>query len=160
MNYMVNAMREIAFRTAVLAGKDEDNRDVTNALQQVKYQGIATHSLYVSDWWYMTGAAVLSVVSVVVVGLTFYGWWELGHDVSLSPLDIARAFDSPLLKHDSPGLAGLQRVQYGKEIAVERDAASKEIGGQYADRETGRRRLVLGLTGTVKRPSAGEVIIR
>ncbi|KAF2130903.1 hypothetical protein P153DRAFT_287946 [Dothidotthia symphoricarpi CBS 119687] len=157
MDYMLDTMREIAFRTSVRAGKDQDSYNVTNAEQKVAYTGTATRSVYVTDFGYMAGAAAVSILSVLAVGLTFYGWWELGNNVSLSPLDIARAFDAPLLKLESPGLVGMQRVQYGKEISGEEDAQAKEIGGQYS--ETGRRRLVMGLTGTVKRPSAGEVVV-
>jgi hypothetical protein len=27
---------------------------------------------------------------------TFYGWWELGRNVSLSPIEIAKAFNAPI----------------------------------------------------------------
>jgi hypothetical protein len=36
-------------------------------------------------------AAILAVVP------TFYGWWRLGRDVNLDPIETARAFDAPVL---------------------------------------------------------------
>jgi hypothetical protein len=126
---MFNTIREMAFCTAVRAGKDDPvstsryNSSViinTEAEQEVEYNGYVRRSIFVTDFQYMFVVAIISLSSIGAVALTFYGWWELGRQVSLSPLEIATAFDAPLLKpvgsnmglHHSKALgpAGMQPV--------------------------------------------------
>ena len=73
MSDMLDGIREIAFRTAIRAGRDEPNNE-TDAQQTVKYVGEATRSIYVTDFRYMLGAAALSVASVLASSLLFWGW--------------------------------------------------------------------------------------
>jgi hypothetical protein len=37
---------------------------------------------------------------------TYWGWWRLGREVSMSPLEIARAFGAPLLETADPNATG------------------------------------------------------
>jgi hypothetical protein len=37
---------------------------------------------------------------------TYWGWWRLGQDVCMSPLEIARAFGAPLLESADPNATG------------------------------------------------------
>ncbi|KAI8932157.1 hypothetical protein NX059_011040 [Plenodomus lindquistii] len=127
LDTILDTMRELAFR--VQAGKNSSLDNITNAVQQVEYRGTATRSIYVTDFRYMAIAASLSTLGLLAVGSTFYGWWELGRDFSLSPLDIAKAFDAPLLQDfDSStrfsgsrdlGDLGSRRVRYGEELVTE-----------------------------------------
>ncbi|KAH7070204.1 hypothetical protein FB567DRAFT_564734 [Paraphoma chrysanthemicola] len=159
MNGMLDTMREIAFRTAVRAGKDYAN--VTNSTQDVQYTGRSTHSIYNTDFRYMAAAVVVSILSVIAISITFYGWWELGRTVSLSPLEIAKAFDAPLLAHIGSNLdlshnkhlgpIATRRVRYGAKIN-EQDYSTQYTGGQGHQ----RRRLVMGVAGEVRTPTAGE----
>jgi hypothetical protein len=105
----------------------------------------------------MVAAAIISLSSIVAVALTFYGWWELGRQVSLSPLKIAKAFDAPLLRfvgsniglHHSKilGPAGMQRVQYGEK--------ANEEDGESAN--TDSKKLIMGLLGNAEKPTKGEM---
>jgi hypothetical protein len=95
MPTMLNGIREIAFRASVRAGKD--NSTATDALQVVPYTGLESRTIYVTNKIYMAFAAAVSTLSLVAVAATFYGWWELGREMSMSPLEIAKAFDAPLL---------------------------------------------------------------
>ncbi|KAF2027386.1 hypothetical protein EK21DRAFT_72062 [Setomelanomma holmii] len=159
MDGMLDTMREIAFRTAVRAAKDYAN--ITNSTQEVQYSGLATHSIYDTDFRYMAGAIVVSVLSVIAIGVTFYGWWDLGRTVSLSPLEIAKAFDAPLLaqvgsnldlSHNKHlGAIATARVRYGAKIN-EQDYSTQYASGQIHQ----RRRLVMGVAGEVRSPTAKE----
>jgi hypothetical protein len=159
MDVMLDAMREIAFRTSVRAGRDLAN--VTDAKQQVEYHGWATHSIYVTDYRYMAAAMVLGIASVLAIGQTFYGWWELGRTVSLSPLEIAKAFNAPLLAQVGSnfdlsntkqlGPLATARVQYGEKL----NEQAYTTGYVGEGMEPHGRRLVLSLAGEVKRPVAG-----
>lgn len=162
MDNMLDAMREIAFRTSVRAGMDYGN--ITNATyrQEIECHGSAKHSIYITDFRYMAAAALVSILGIFFVGLTLYGWWELGRVVSLSPLEIAKAFDAPLLAHAGSnvdlsdnknlGLVGTTRVQYGG--YVNEDISVQENREESTDVQ--RRKLVMGLSGKVKKPIAGE----
>jgi hypothetical protein len=161
MDNMLDKFREIAFRTSVRAGKDRAN--VTDAQQSVTYNGLATHSIYVTDFRYMVAAAIISVASVLAISLTFHGWWQLGRSASLSPLEIAKAFDAPLLSqvgsninlsdNKNLGLTAAARVQYGVK-ADEQAYTTQYAGGQMNHQ---RRRLVMGPAGQVGRPNAGDI---
>lgn len=37
---------------------------------------------------------------------TYWGWWRLGRQVSMSPLEIARAFNAPILQDADPNATG------------------------------------------------------
>lgn len=43
------------------------------------------------------GAAVMGVCLVVVVS-TFYEWWKIRRPITMSPIEIAKAFNAPVLK--------------------------------------------------------------
>jgi hypothetical protein len=157
MDSMLDKMREIAFRTAVRAGSDlGDVREVASI-------GSSTRPIYVTDFRYMAAATVLSIASILAISLTFYGWWELGRSVSLGPLDIAKAFDAPLLAQLGSNMDLAQTrnlgpvadvvVQYG-EMLHERATTTQYVAGTG---EHGRRRLVMGLVGDVQKPVAGVV---
>jgi len=132
MDQMLDALREITFRTAVHAGKDTSTHNVTNAVQSVEYRGYQLQSIYITDPKYMVAAAILSVLSIIAVGATFYRWWELGRPFSMGPLELASAFEAPLLR-----------------------AASEDAGLD----DNVHRRLVLGLATDVQRPRKDTMYI-
>jgi hypothetical protein len=80
----------------------------------------------------MVAAAILSVLSIIAVGATFYRWWELGRPFSMGPLELASAFEAPLLR-----------------------AASEDAGLD----DNVHRRLVLGLATDVQRPRKDTMYI-
>ncbi|RYN58159.1 hypothetical protein AA0114_g2009 [Alternaria tenuissima] len=132
MDQMLDALREITFRTAVHAGKDTSTHNVTNAVQSVEYRGYQLQSIYITDPKYMVAAAILSVLSIIAVDATFYRWWELGRPFSMGPLELASAFEAPLLR-----------------------AASEDAGLD----DNVHRRLVLGLATDVQRPRKDTMYI-
>ena len=104
----------------------------------------------------MVAAAILSVLSIIAVGATFYGWWKLGRPFSMGPLELASAFEAPLLKaagknagsddNTYQGTAREPRVQFGEKVV---DDDRQFLSG------TANRRLVLGLATDVQRPRKG-----
>lgn len=115
---MINAIRELAFRTSLRAADD----NATLLQSGVPFVGSLTHPIYVTDFRYMVGAALLGLLGILAICPTFYGWWKLGREVSWSPLEIAKAFDAPLLRDvDSNATADQlvrqldrKRVRYGE----------------------------------------------
>ncbi|KAI8935042.1 hypothetical protein NX059_008706 [Plenodomus lindquistii] len=158
MDRMLDIMREIAFRAAVAVGKDKSVHNVTNAPQRVEYQGSQIRSIYVTEFRYMVAAAILSLCSVFAVGATFYGWWELGRPFSMSPLELAKAFDAPVLKTvgEDAGLYSSktqsavleQRIQYGEKVA--KNLRPSTLGSESP-------RLVFAMATDVLRPRVGAI---
>lgn len=79
---------------------------------------IPTHLFYT----HKTDHYRLAVVCTLMILPTFYGYWQLGRPVTLGPLEIAYAFQAPLLSSTSPAAGnvdtlihevGARKVQYG-----------------------------------------------
>jgi hypothetical protein len=95
-DYMINQLRQIAFRTSLQAAKD--NLTATNATQTVQYVGSSSETVYKTNFNVVAVAAALNLLAVLAIIPTYRGWWAMGRRFSLSPLEIARAFDAPLLR--------------------------------------------------------------
>lgn len=128
-------MREIAFRTAVAAANETDMNKlffntshieeglqlIQNHTQNVQYTGHESRTLYNTNFVYVFCAIAVSLLGVVAIAPLYRGWWELGRAVSLNPLEIAKAFDAPILervnwnatKQQISDQAVIKRVRYG-----------------------------------------------
>jgi hypothetical protein len=93
--YMLNQLRQITFRMALQAAKDIATS--SNATQTAAYIGSNTQTIFSTNYYLVAAAAALNILAVVAILPTYYGWWALGRECSLSPLEIARAFNAPLL---------------------------------------------------------------
>ena len=78
---------------------------------------------YRSRWPYLYGALASTLVCILCVSPSYWGFWELGREVSLSPFEIAAAMGTPMLgsSHGDSGhvnqvlrTAGSRRIQYGR----------------------------------------------
>lgn len=95
-DYMLNQLRQIAFRISLQAAKDDPK--ASNATQTVTYTGKSTPTIFTTHFSLIAIAAALNILAVVAILPTYHGWWALKRKSSLSPLETARAFDAPLLK--------------------------------------------------------------
>jgi hypothetical protein len=87
---IIDGIRELIFRTAIAA---------TNTTTQQIFPATDTVALtvYVSHYGYLAAALIVMFLGVCLVFPIFVGWWQLGRKVSLSPMEIANAFEAPLL---------------------------------------------------------------
>lgn len=97
MEDMISAIRELAFRAAIRHGESTDA--AANATQSLPFVGTEARALYAIRRSYMIIAAALGAIPAIIVAFTLRGWWLLGRDVSSSPLELAHAFDAPLMRH-------------------------------------------------------------
>lgn len=51
---------------------------------------------------WLAGAFLVIVMTSLSILPTYWGWWRLGRPVSMSPLEIAKAFDAPLMREADP----------------------------------------------------------
>jgi hypothetical protein len=83
---------------------------------------------YKTNWWF-GGAAMINVfVCILCVLPSYWGFWQLGRNVTLGPVEIASAFQAPILQHDITSTAGGVK-QLVKEIG-DRPVRYGEVEGQ------------------------------
>lgn len=78
-------------------------------------------TVYKSQYHYFAAALIPMLVTTTSILPTFYGWWQLGRPMTLSPIEIAKAFDSKILKEAESNstvegtleVLGHRKIQYG-----------------------------------------------
>lgn len=90
MQELLAAARELMFRTAIAAANG------TN-IQTVSAQQITRAAVYESHYAYMVGALAITLLAMLLVLPSFHGYWQLGRQVSMSPLEIGKAFGAESL---------------------------------------------------------------
>ncbi|KAF2483167.1 hypothetical protein BDY17DRAFT_142652 [Neohortaea acidophila] len=105
-------------------------------------------SVYHTTYYWFLGAALIELSCIAVVALTYWGWWRMGRPVSLSPLEIAKAFRSPLL-------AEYNSNSTGRELAAEAGEVSLKYGVLVDDKSDGQTQLAFGDPALVSQPVKG-----
>lgn len=98
---ILNTYRELTLRLAIrdaidrseaanAAGNSEEKSEV---FQTVKYtRSFQIQAEYAADIPKLIWAGVISLLGPLAASFLFYGFWELGRDFSMSPLELADAF--------------------------------------------------------------------
>jgi len=90
-------------------------------LQRIEVQQATKQVVYRSQYVFLAFAVTMTVSTMAcVLGLSF-GWWHLGREVSLSPIEIAKAFAAPSLQIANSNVSvstilkelGGERLSYG-----------------------------------------------
>jgi hypothetical protein len=104
-NDILSAFNEILFRTSIHAASPATVVNLTlhpldsglSLYQQVNVQQNSTHNVFrviESALWTAVAVTCLGVAAILP---TLWGWWEIGTEVSMDPIETAKAFGSPLL---------------------------------------------------------------
>lgn len=124
---MVRAVHDIAFRSAIAA---------VNSTTPVKsYPAVQVRSVnrYKANWAYLAASLAVTIIGVAMIVPSFYGWWQLGRKVSLNPIEMAEAFNAPVLQQQDVvhkdadhllELVGDRKVKY---VPVEYAAQGDEV---------------------------------
>ena len=88
--YVLDSMHDFLFRASLQASTDAD-------IQTFGVQRSYLQLTFQSKYHYLI--AVLAFMLVALLGLLFqvWAWWELGWNVSMSPIETAKAFGAPTL---------------------------------------------------------------
>ncbi|KAH6954444.1 hypothetical protein DER45DRAFT_570478 [Fusarium avenaceum] len=148
MDDIIELTRDLGFRASLQYAKYN-----TTDKQNVEYDSGTTTLVYVTDYNKMWIAVAVSLVGIFSVLPTFWGWWELGRDVSLNPLEIANAFgtvgdESHLMRNVDPN----QNV--GGIVNAVNDIGPVRYGAW--EMSDGVVRLGFAGAGLVRNPSKGE----
>ena len=174
---ILNALHEIMFRTALKAASEADSVFVQNAQgdrtfatkQSVHATQTRVQNVFLSHYGYLSAALAVMTLGVLSVVPTFQGWWKLGRPMTLSPLEMAKAFNAPLLNGQlSRSNADVDRlmrdvgdrpVRYGETVGLvpayydgAQGSEMANIGGTAA---AAGRRLEMAHPNTVLRPRKG-----
>ncbi|KAF1962682.1 hypothetical protein CC80DRAFT_588213 [Byssothecium circinans] len=113
--------------------------------------------VYKVSYPFLGGAIAVIFLAVVLVVPLFHGFWRLGRQTSIGPLEMATALGAPLLTTTVSSTngtaseimksAGTQRVRYG-------ECNTDTLPGED-DGEIGQRRLQFGRADQVDRPTSG-----
>jgi hypothetical protein len=79
------------FRTAVAAAN-------STSIQYVQANQTSTRPIYESHYVFLAIATIVTGIAIACVSLTFHGYWQLGRKFSMSPIEIATAFNAPMLR--------------------------------------------------------------
>jgi hypothetical protein len=146
----------------------DDYKTLTSNWTQVAhFDGESLQTVYKANWWFVGVAVFLSFISILSLTLLFWGWWELGRDVSLNPLEIAMAFDSSLLKTVNSNsrrsqllrTVGSQKIKYGVETF---DFVEEALEPRTESSDSILKRLCMNLNDSYKEngvtaPKSGDV---
>ncbi|KAH7358536.1 hypothetical protein B0T11DRAFT_284652 [Plectosphaerella cucumerina] len=134
------------FTTDVTGGsnKEPDPRPVMEvALRKLKTQPSPMQRVHVlqtrqvavfkANTVYAVVAVGISLTATVLISLLFGGWRRLGRRFSASPLEVAKAFDAPLLRRAGSNIPGGEiskyhgdvKVRYGEVVEEELEAADE-----------------------------------
>jgi hypothetical protein len=90
---ITNALNSVAFRAASIAGWDR-NETYLQTFNAVQTQPMV---VYHSEYGFLAAAILVLLIALFAVSSTLYGFWQIGHDTSLSPLETAQALNAPIL---------------------------------------------------------------
>jgi hypothetical protein len=126
-----------AIATTHVMPYDLEGNSITNCQPEVAYPNLTlvnrtleqhatmarsyTETVYQTQVGWVAGAFILIMLACLSIIPTYWGWWNLGRPVTMSPLEIAKAFDAPLLRPTDPNgtaadhirVVGDMRLRYG-----------------------------------------------
>lgn len=148
MNDIIETARELAFR-ASLQYASETPTDT----EDVQYTSITFDLIYVTDYSKLWVAVAVSFIGLVSALPVFWGWWQLGRKVSLSPLEVANAFGafgptSAIPSHIDPIAGTDEIVKHSKDVGDIRYGAYMRPNGSVG--------LGFGAARAVRPPKDGE----
>lgn len=88
-------------------------------------QAYETQNLYQITWWHWGASLAVTLLIVLCVTPTFWGFWALSRVPTMSPLETARAFDAPVLADQKPEMATEELLR-----AVHARALHPEVEGE------------------------------
>jgi len=88
---------------------------------------------YQTNYNYMIGAIVSTIICVLGVLPAYWGWWELGRKVTLNPIEVANAFEAPALAavHSGNGHADDVVRAAGGQIVRYEEVLDEKCGRKY-----------------------------
>ena len=126
LNFVVQQINSMMFTLAVDPWvMNGENNNYTTGITNFTAIQYGTSIHYKTHRAYMYGAVASMIVCILCVLPSYYGYWQLGRDVTLGPFEIANAFRAPVLDHPAVANAGVKdlirevgqkEVKYGEMV--------------------------------------------
>lgn len=184
-NDMIAMIQELSLRTAIattLQAQEASTRgaggshkglimqQTSNSLsQKVAVDMTCEQTVYRSDYQWLTGALAADFIALVAILSLLNRWWQLGRSYTMSPIEIARAFNAPALqsREDNCSISellestGSQKLRYGARsfnMPARTDfVASGSNGIERNDNRSLKRRLLFDRAELVEEPRQGDL---
>jgi hypothetical protein len=116
--YSPPELRTAAYHDIVIPPMQTINRTLSQSTNATRSY---SEVVYQSNFGFLGGALAVILLATCAILALFKGWWHIGRNMTLSPFELAGAFDAPLLAHaDGNATAnelirvfGPEHVQYG-----------------------------------------------
>lgn len=92
-NDILASVRELMFRTTIAVAAGTSSIQAQN----IPASQIVVRAVYASNYRFLAIASLVTALAILFVLVTFDGYWHLGRATTMSPLEIAKAFNAPLL---------------------------------------------------------------
>ncbi|KAF7184982.1 hypothetical protein HII31_13605 [Pseudocercospora fuligena] len=153
---ILDAMQELMLRSAISLSN-------SSTPQTVHAEADVIGTQYISDFRYLAAALAVMLVSSFIVLPLLTGWWRFGRSMSLSPIEIAKAFGAPELDEGSSmdEVAGLlksvggKKVMYGA-VGVETKVVIPKDDDAASDAHRKVQRLAIAEAERVAAPRPGQ----
>ena len=139
---MLQSARDLMFRTAMAAAAYDANStnaadlnvevngpsdaNLKKAMQTITVTQTSSEPRYRSEYAWLAGALIVTLIPTFCVTGMFWGFWKLGRPVDMSPIETAKALGSPLLISNDGNATG-------REIARELNGKQVKYGGVASD---------------------------
>jgi hypothetical protein len=145
IGYVLNTLMVRSSMRAATVWKQDDPRysePIANAIQTVFVPQYVPSIYYTTNWKF--GAAAMAVIFLCLLCVlpSYYGFWQLGRKVTLGPIEVAGAFQAPIMAHPSVATHG-EVDEFVKEIG-QRQVRYGQVEGQQI--------LAVAQPSTIKRP--------
>ncbi|KAI5270067.1 hypothetical protein E4T47_06516 [Aureobasidium subglaciale] len=135
LNEIVQQINSMMFTLAVDPWlMNTENNHYTAGIKNYTAIQYGTSIHYETHKAYMYGAVASIIVCILCVLPSYYGYWQLGRDVTLGPFEIANAFRAPVLDHPSVANAGVKDLirEVGKREVKYGEMVHNEAPGRLA----------------------------
>ena len=162
---IISDLNELMFRGGLMAANwtnlTTHMDEGLSPRQNVEANSTLTIPTFRSDFRWYLGATAVEVLAIVFMLPMFWGSWRLGREMSLSPLEIALAFNAPLLNSVNSGAGargvvrdlGTMELQFGV-VANDNPFSDEKAEGPWdASKSSGR--LGFARVEDVRVPSHG-----
>ncbi|KAL9070886.1 MAG: hypothetical protein Q9157_005662 [Trypethelium eluteriae] len=144
---ILTTLNELMFRTSIYTAATFNESYLKSLIDEGLNVSTTVHgkridpvNVFQVNYYYYLAAALIEFLAAFVIFIAFHGWWRLGRDVSFSPLEIAKAFDAPLLRDVESNSSAIEiarrigerKITYGV-LDEDKDGKGRRLG--FADAE-------------------------
>ncbi|CCC07899.1 unnamed protein product [Sordaria macrospora k-hell] len=164
MDDIINSFREIAFRMSIRAAAEHNslpevkNGTKTAVMQRnVTYTSARQAAQYAADRSKLGVGVVVSLLGPVATLGLFWGWWRLGREFSLSPLEVVGAFVASCERRVGGDRNEKKKGGYG-EYGSGSEGSETRVSAEKDGRRVGQQQLMTDIfNGCSSNASAGQL---